>query len=355
MASNAPTRTQGRRLSCLRAINETLHQEMERDPAVIMMGEDVAGGAGRDEFADAWGGAFGFSGGLYGKFGADRVRDTPISETGFIGAAVGAAATGLRPVAELMFIGFFGVCADQITNNAAKMHYMFGGKVNIPLTLITNIGVGGGQAAQHSESVYSIFAHFPGLKIVVPSNSYTTKGLLAAAIRDDDPVIYCTHKQLLGSSGPGADPGPGWMVPEEEYIVPIGKANIDREGADITLIGIGFTTGMCLQAADQLVADGVNAEVIDLLSLSPLDEDTVLSSVKKTRRVVITDEDYPRCGIASDISALLAEQAFDYLDAPPKRVTPPHTPIPYSPPLEAAYMPSTEKIVAAAKEVLELG
>ncbi|MFQ5934492.1 MAG: alpha-ketoacid dehydrogenase subunit beta [Dehalococcoidia bacterium] len=344
-----------RRISYLRALNETLDQEMERDPTVILMGEDVAGGAGKEDqgIIDAWGGAFGFSKGLLPKYGAERVKDTPISEAGFIGAAVGAAATGLRPVAELMFVGFYGVCADQITNNAAKMHYMFGGKVKLPLTILTNIGVGGGQAAQHSETLYSVFTHFPGLKCVVPSDPYTAKGLLAASIQDDDPVIYFIHKQLMSSRGSGPEPLRGWGVPEEPYIFPIGKSDVVKEGADITLIGIGHTTSLCLQAAEDLGAEGINAEVIDLLSLSPLDEDTIVSSVKKTRRVVITDEDYPRCSIASDLSALVAEQAFDYLDAPPCRVTPPHASVPFSSALESLYDPSREKIAAAARGLME--
>ncbi|MCH7997519.1 MAG: alpha-ketoacid dehydrogenase subunit beta, partial [Chloroflexi bacterium] len=305
---------------------------MERDPSVFVMGEDVSGAAGRKDqgFEDAWGGVFRLTKGLLPQFGPERVRDTPISEAGFIGAAVGAAATGLRPVVELMFVGFYGVCADQITNNAAKMHYMFGGKVKLPLTIITNTGIGAGAAAQHSETLYSIFTHFPGLKCVVPSDAYTAKGLMTAAIRDDDPVIIFLHKLLLGRTRAGLRPSEEWVVPEEPYIVPIGKANIAREGTDITLIGIGHTTSLCMQAADELAADGVDAEVVDPLSLSPLDEATVLSSVKKTRRVVITDEDYPRCSIAGDLSALIVEEAFDYLDAPPKRVTPPHAPVPYT-------------------------
>ena len=342
-------------ISFVQSINEALRQEMERDPSVIVMGEDVSGAAGRKDqgFEDAWGGVFRLTKGLGPRFGTERVRDTPISEAGFIGAAVGAAATGLRPVVELMFVGFYGVCADQITNNAAKMHYMFGGKVKLPLTIITNTGIGAGAAAQHSETLYSIFTHFPGLKCVVPSDAYTAKGLMAAAIRDDDPVIIFLHKLLLGRTRAGLRPSEEYVVPEEPYIVPIGKANIAREGSDITLIGIGYTTVLCLQAAQELEKEGIDAEVVDLLSLSPMDEETVLSSVKKTRRVVITDEDYPRCSVASDLSALVAEQAFDYLDAPPKRVTPPHTPIPYSLALERLYPPTKEKILAAVKSVLE--
>jgi len=354
MATTTPKQEDTRRISFVQAINEALRGEMERDTSVIVMGEDVAGGAGREQQGkqDAWGGVFRLTKGLLPQFGPDRVRDTPISEAGFIGAAVGAAATGLRPVVELMFVGFYGVCADQITNNAAKMHYMFGGKVTLPLTIITNTGAGAGTAAQHSETLYAVFTHFPGLKCVVPSDAYTAKGLMAAAIRDDDPVIIFLHKLLLGRSRAGLRPSAEWEVPDHPYVLPIGKANIVKEGSDITLIGIGYTTSLCLQAAYDLESDGVSAEVVDLLSLSPLDEDTVLTSVKKTRRVVITDEDYPRCSVASDLSALAIEEAFDYLDAPPRRVTPPHAPVPYSQALEPLYLLTKEKIVTAAREVL---
>ncbi len=355
MTTAGETQAAPRNLTFARAINEAVTQLMEEDPSIIFMGEDVAGGAGREQFADAWGGVFRLSKGLYGKYGPERIKDTPISETGFIGAAVGAAATGLRPIVEMMFVGFYGVCADQITNNAAKMHYMFGGKVNLPLTIITNVGAGSGSAAQHSESLYATFTHYPGLKCVVPSDAYTAKGLATAAIRDDDPVIIFLHKLLLGRTRAGLKPSFEWQVPEELYEYPIGKARVVREGADITLIGIGYTTTLCQQAADELESQGVNAEVVDLLSLSPLDEQTVLDSVKKTRRVVITDEDYPNCSVSADLSALVVEQAFDYLDAPPKRVTSPHAPVPYSMALEPLYMVNKDKIASAAREALELG
>ena len=337
-----------RRLTYVQAVNEALHQEMRRDPTVIVMGEDIAGGAGRAAQGkeDAWGGPLRLTKGLIGEFGEERVRDTPISESGFVGAGVGAAATGLRPVVDLMFAGFLGVCGDQILNNAAKLHYMFGGKVKVPLTIMTNIGAGGNAAAQHSETVYSVFTHYPGLKCVAPSDPYTEKGLFIAAILDDDPVIICNHKNLMGG-------GRGPVVPEEPYIVPIGKADVAREGTDITLVGTSYMTVVCHQAADELDKRGYSAEVIDLLSLSPLDTETILESVRKTRKIVIVDEDYPRCSISSDISALVAEEAFDYLDAPPRRVTPPHTSVPYSRPLEALYMPSKERVVEAAMVVLE--
>lgn len=339
--------TATRNLSYIQAVNEALRQEMRRDPAVMVMGEDVAGGAGREDqgIIDAWGGPMRLTKGLISEFGASRVRDTPISEAGFIGAGVGAAATGLRPVVELMYVSFFGVCADQITNNAAKMRYMFGGKITLPLTIMTGMGAGLNTAAQHSETLYSIFTHFPGLKAVVPSDPYTAKGLMIAAIRDDDPVILFNNRQLMGINM-------NVHVPEESYEVPIGEARVVREGPDVTLVGIGYTTYVAQQAADVLADEGVSAEVVDLLSTSPMDEQTILESVQRTRRIVIVDEDYPRCSIASDISALAAEQAFDYLDAPPVRVNPPHTSVPYSRPLEALYVPTAERVIDAVHEVM---
>lgn len=335
-----------RQLSYIQAVNEAIRQEMERDETVIVMGEDIAGGGDREDKQDAWGGPMRLTKGLVGDFGRQRIRDTPISEAGFVGAGVGAAASGLRPVVDLMYVSFFGVCADQITNNAAKIHYMFGGKVNVPLTIMTGIGAGTNSAAQHSETLYSIFTHFPGLKCVVPSDPYTAKGLMIAAIRDNDPVIVFNNRQLMGIR---FDVG----VPEEEYEIEIGKSNIAREGTDVTLVGIGYTTKVCLDAAAELEAQGHSAEVLDLLSLSPMDDEAILESVQKTRKIVIVDEDYPRCSIASDISALVAEQAFDYLDAPPRRVNPPHAPVPYSRPLEALWVPNKDTVVEAALGVLE--
>ena len=335
-----------RQLSYIQAVNEAIRQEMERDETVIVMGEDIAGGGDREDKQDAWGGPMRLTKGLVGDFGRQRIRDTPISEAGFVGAGVGAAASGLRPVVDLMYVSFFGGCADQITNNAAKIHYMFGGKVNIPLTIMTGIGAGTGSAAQHSETLYSIFTHFPGLKCVVPSDPYTAKGLMIAAIRDNDPVIVFNNRQLMGIRF-DVD------VPEEEYEVEIGKSNIAKEGTDVTLVGIGYTTKVCLDAAAELEAQGHSAEVLDLLSLSPMDDEAILESVQKTRKIVIVDEDYPRCSIASDISALVAEQAFDYLDAPPRRVNPPHAPVPYSRPLEALWVPNKDMVVEAALGVLE--
>lgn len=337
--------TAERVLSVREAMTEALRQEMRRDPSVILMGEDVAGGAGRDAegLSEAWGGAFAEYKGLYREFGPGRVLDTPISEMGYLGAAVGAAATGMRPVAELMFVDFIGVCLDQLMNQAAFLRYMSGGRVTVPLTLITHIGAGVGMAAQHSKVLYSFFTHIPGLKVVAPSSARQAKGLFIAAIRDDDPVVFCIHKLLLGQSEP---------VPEEPYETPIGEARILREGSDVTLIGVSLTARTCLDAAAALEAEGIDAEVIDLQSLSPLDEATVLASVAKTSRVVVVDEDFPRCGVAVDIAALIAEKAFDHLDAPVRTVTPPHAPVPFSRPLEMAFMPSVADVCEVARSLL---
>ena len=327
------------------AINEALFQEMERDENVIVMGEDIAGGAGREDLGvvDAWGGPFRTTVGLIQRFGAERVLDTPLSESAFIGAAIGAASTGMRAIAELMFVDFMGVCLDQLINNAAKMRYMFGGQVKMPFTLLTRIGAGFGVAAQHSASYYSIFSHMPGLKGVVPSDPYTAKGLLIAAIRDDDPVLYFEHKGMYGDTGP---------VPEEPYELPLGKARTVREGSDITLVGISRMTWVCTAAAEELAKSGINAEVIDLLSVSPIDYDHVIDSVKRTHRLVVVDEDTPICSLASDICARVAEEAFDFLDAPPSRVTAPHTPVPYSRALEKFYMPNEARVIKTVQGLL---
>ena len=330
------------------AINEALRQEMERDDRVIIMGEEIAGGAGREHLGivDAWGGPFRTTVGLIQQFGRERVLDTPLSEAAFIGTAIGAASTGMRTVAELMFVDFVGVCMDQLLNNAAKMRYMFGGQVKTPFTLLTRIGAGFGSAAQHSESFYSIFSHIPGLKGVVPSDPYTAKGLLIAAIRDDDPVVYFEHKGLYGNTGP---------VPEEPYELPIGKARTVREGTDVTLVGISRMTWVCTEAAEELAKSGVSAEVIDLLSISPIDYDHVIDSVRRTHRLVVVDEDTPICSLSGDICARVAEEAFDYLDAPPSRVTAPHTPVPYSRALENIYLPNASRVVKTVQGLLARG
>ena len=328
------------------AVNEALRQEMARDETIIIMGEEISGAAGRDQFVGAWGGPFRTTGGLYKEFGRERVLDTPISEAAFIGAAIGAASTGMRTIAELMFVDFVGVCLDQLTNNAAKMRYMFGGQVKVPITVMTRIGAGFGSAAQHSESYYSILSHIPGLKGVVPSDAYTAKGLLTAAIRDDDPVVYFEHKGLYGNMG---------LVPEEPYVLPLGKARTVRKGTDVTLVGISRMTLVCVEAAQELAASGIDAEVIDLLSVSPIDYDHVIDSVRRTHRLVVVDEDTPICSIASDICARVAEEAFDYLDAPPSRVTAPHTPVPYSRALENIYIPNEARVVSTVRTLLARG
>ncbi len=331
-----------RQITNREAVNEALRSELERDDSVVLLGEDISGGAGKETqgFVEAWAGPFRTYKNLTPQFGTKRVRDTPISEGAFIGAAIGAATVGLRPVAELMYSDFIGVCLDQILNNAAKMRYMYGGQVKVPVTIITHIGAGVGAAAQHSGSAYAFFAHIPGLKVVAPSDPYTVKGLLTAAIRDDDPVIVPLHQKCYSDSG---------QVPQEAYALPLDRARVLQEGSDVTLIGISRMTGMCREATTILQKEGIGVELIDLLSLSPIDTETILESVRKTTRLVIVDEDWPRCGVASEVVSLVAEEAFDYLDAPPAKVTAPHTPVPFSRVLEDAYIPSVEGICTVVR------
>ena len=331
-----------RKITFQQAIGEALAQEMERDESVIIMGEDVAGGSGADGEMDAWGGPLGITKGLWTKFG-DRVMDTPITESAFVGAAIGAATAGLRPVAELMFIDFMGVCFDQIFNQAAKFRYMFGGRAVTPVVIRTMFGAGLRAAAQHSQCLYPVFTHIPGLKCVVPSTPYDAKGLLTQAIRDNDPVIFCEHKALYQTEGD---------VPEESYVLPFGEANYVREGGDITVVALGRMVHMASQAADELAKDGIECEIIDLRTTSPLDEDTILESMENTGRLVIVDEATPRCNIATDISALVAQKAFGDLKAPIKMVTAPHTPVPFSPVLEDSYIPDSGKVATAVREVM---
>lgn len=335
-----------RTINFMQAINEGIRLEMRRDPTVIIMGEDIAGGATlphmEGENKEAWGGPLGVTKGLAPEFGRHRVLDTPISESAFVGAAVGAASTGLRPIAELMFVDFFGVCFDQIFNQGAKLRYMFGGKAQVPMVVRTMIGAGLRAAAQHSECLYSIFAHIPGLKAVVPSMPYDAKGLLISAIRDNDPVIFFEHKMLYTVEG---------EVPEEDYTIPLGKADVKREGKDISIVALGRMVHVALDAAEKLAGDGMEAEVVDLRSISPMDEETILNSVKKTHRLIVVDEDNPRCSVATDVVALVADQAFDYLDAPCKMITAPHTPVPFGGNLEDIYIPNAETIVSTAKSL----
>lgn len=332
-----------REISVAAAINEALRIAMETDDDVILMGEDVAGGGKREaQDTQEAGGIMGVTGGLITQFGPERVLDTPISEMAMLGSAVGAAMTGLRPVVELMFIDFIGVALDPLLNQAAKLRYMLGGKARVPLTVRTVTGAGMQSAAQHSQSLYWMTAGIPGLKTVIPSNAYDAKGLLLASIRDDNPVVFCEAKGVLFDA---------CEVPEGDYIVPLGKAAVSREGSDVTLVGMGATVKTALAAADTLATEGTNAEVIDLRSLAPLDEETILTSLEKTGRLVVVDEATPRCGIASDIAALCVTKGFDFLDAPVACVTAPHTPVPFSAVLEQAYMPSPEKVVAAVREI----
>jgi acetoin:2,6-dichlorophenolindophenol oxidoreductase subunit beta len=328
-----------------KALSEAFFQVMEEDPSVIMMGEDIAGGQGAPGEQDAWGGDLGITKGLIGRFGSQRVLDTPISETAYIGAAVGAATAGLRPIAELMFVDFMGVCFDQLLNQAAKFRYMFGGKTKTPIVIRTQMGAGFRAGAQHSQALYPLFAHIPGLKCVIPSTAYDAKGLMIAAVRDDDPVIFFEHKVLYDKI---AD-----HVPERPYEVPLREANVVVEGEDVTIIAVGRMVHLALEAAKNLAQRGIACEVIDPRTISPLDEETILDSVQATGRCVVVDEAYPRCGFAADIAALLAEKAFSALKAPVIKVTPPHTPIPFAPNLEDTWLPDAEKIAKAVVGVME--
>jgi pyruvate/2-oxoglutarate/acetoin dehydrogenase E1 component len=331
-----------RKISYQAAVAEAITQEMERDPTVVIMGEDIAGGMGAPGEDDAWGGVLGVTKGLYAKF-PGRVIDTPISESAYVGAAAGAAAAGLRPIAELMFVDFLGVCLDQIFNQAAKFRYMFGGKAQTPMVIRTMYGAGIRAASQHSQALYPIFTHIPGLKVVLPSNPYDAKGLLIQAIRDDDPVIFLEHKVLYTLEGD---------VPAESYTIPFGEASIVREGGDVTVVALGRMVQFAREAAEELEAEGIECEIVDPRTTSPLDEDTILESVENTGRLVVVDESGPRCGMAADIVALVASTAFSELKAPPRMVTPPHTPVPFSPVLEDAYVPTPEGIAAAIRETV---
>lgn len=326
------------------AINEALRQEMERDPRVVIMGEDIAGGLGAPGEDDAWGGPLGVTKGLEPKFGRDRVLDTPITESAFIGAAVGAAATGLRPVAELMFVDFMGVCFDQIFNQAAKFRYMFGGKAVTPLVVRTMYGAGFRAASQHSQCLYPLFTHIPGLKCILPSNPYEAKGLLIQAIRDDDPCIFFEHKALYDMEGD---------VPDEPYAIPFGEANVVREGDDVTIVAFGRMVNQAIAAADMLKKKGIAATVVDPRTTSPLDTETIVETIEETGRLVVVDEAHPRCSMATDIAALAASRCFGALKAPVQQVTAPHAPVPFSPALEDIYIPSVEQIAAAAETAMK--
>jgi len=334
--------TPKRKLTTSKAIAEAIFQEMERDPSVIVMGEDIA----------LYGGIFGATAGLLDKFGPERVMDTPISETAFIGAAIGAAVAGMRPIVELMFVDFFGVCMDQIYHHMAKLHYKTGGEVNVPAVVTTAIGGGYSDGVAHSQVLYSTFAHLPGMKIVVPSTPYDAKGLMISSIRDNNPVIYFFHKGIMGL---------GWMelnaratgdVPEEPYTVPIGKADIKRQGKDVTIVTASLMVHRALDAADDLEKDGIDVEVLDLRSLVPLDTEAIINSVKKTHHVLVVDEDYLSYGMTGEVITRVVEGAFDHLDAPPARLAVPDVSIPFSKPLEDFVLPDRRKIATAVRNLL---
>lgn len=330
-----------RKLTIARAMAEAIAQQMRTDQNVFVMGEDIA----------ELGGVFGNTRGLLEEFGKERVRDTPISETAFIGAAVGAAQDGMRPVVELMFVDFFGVCFDAIYNLMAKNTYFSGGSFNVPMVLMTSTGGGYSDGGQHSQCLYGSFAHLPGMKVVCPSNAYDAKGLMTAAIRDNSPVIFMYHKGLQGMGWLGTEPGANVHVPEEAYEIEIGKATIAREGRDVTIVSVAQGVHHALKAAQTLQVEGISAEVVDLRSLVPLDRDTIRKSVAKTGRLIVVDEDYHSYGMSGEIIATVAEHGVANLKAPPRRIAYPDVPIPFSPIMEQFCLPNPDKIVATAQEI----
>ena len=333
-----------RNLTMAQAISEAIGQEMERDPKVFVLCEDIA----------KYGGIFSATGGLLNRFGKERIMDTPISESAFIGAATGAAAEGMRPIAELMFVDFFGVCMDQIYNHLAKNTYMSGGAVRLPVVPMTAIGGGYNDAAQHSQCLYGLFAHVPGLKIVVPSNAYDAKGLMIEAIRDDNPVMYFFHKGIMGLPWMAYYEGSTNEVPEEAYTVPFGQARIAREGSDVTIVTLSQMVQKALLAAAELEKEGINAEVIDLRTLVPLDVDTVVGSAKKTGRLLVADEDYLNFGLTGEIAALIAKRLDTItLKSPVRRLGVPGVPIPYSRPLEQFVIPQVKGIADACRSMMQ--
>jgi pyruvate dehydrogenase E1 component beta subunit len=323
---------------------EAIGQEMRADPNVFVMGEDIG----------AYGGIFGATQGLLEEFGEQRVRDTPISETAFIGAGVGAAMSGMRPIVELMFVDFFGVCMDAIYNMAAKNIYFSGGNFKVPMVLMTATGGGYNDAGQHSQTLHATFAHVPGLKVVAPSNAYDAKGLMISAIRDDSPVLYMFHKGLQGLVWMASPEGAAVAVPEDSYTVPFGQAKIVRPGKDVTIVTLSMMVHRALEAAEMLAEEGIDAEVIDLRTLVPLDRQTVLQSVAKTGRLVVVDEDYQSYGVTAEIIATVAETDPTMLKTAPRRVAYPDIPIPYSRPMEQFALPNAGKVADAVRETLDL-
>ncbi|MGX7197412.1 alpha-ketoacid dehydrogenase subunit beta [Enterococcus olivae] len=337
-----------RKITFLQAINEGLDIAMERDDHVILLGEDIAGGANVDHLEEknegAWGGVFGVTKGLVEKHGRERVIDTPISEMGYMGAAVGAAATGLRPVPELMFNDFMGWCFDTILTQGSKMQYMFGGKAKIPMTVRTCHGAGASAAAQHSGSYYGMFGSIPGVKVVVPSNPHDAKGLMLSSIEDDGLVMFFEDKTLYGQKD---------EVPEGYYTVEIGKAKVKREGTDLSIVTIGKMVYIALEVAEKLEKEGLSVEVIDLITVAPWDQETVIDSVKKTGRLIVIDEANPHNNTATDIASVVGDKAFDYLDGPVKCICAPNTPVPFAANLEQEYLPSADKVLQQAAELID--
>ena len=332
-----------RKLTMAQAISEAIAQEMKRDDTVFVMGEDIG----------AYGGIFGATSGLLEQFGKDRIMDTPISETAFIGTATGAAAAGLRPIVELMFVDFFGVCMDQIYNHLAKNTYMSGGHVKLPVVLTTAIGGGYNDAAQHSQCLYGTFAHLPGIKVVVPSNAYDAKGLMTQAIRDDNPVMFMYHKGIMGLPWMAYLEGSSNDVPQEAYTIPFGQAHVVREGSDVTIVAVSQMVQKAVLAAHELDKQSIHAEVLDLRTLVPLDVESVLKSVRKTGRLLVADEDYLGFGLSGEIAAVIAEHLDTVrLKAPVKRLAVPNVPIPYSRPLEQFVIPQVKHIVHAVQELI---
>jgi pyruvate/2-oxoglutarate/acetoin dehydrogenase E1 component len=323
-----------RQITYREALREALREEMSRDPSVFLLGEDI----GRH-----WGGAFKVTEGLAEEFGDERVRDTPISESTIVGTAVGSAITGMRPVAEIMFGDLTALAMDQIANQAAKIRYMFGGQAKCPIVIRTPFGAGVNIASHHSQSLEAWFMHVPGLYVAVPSTPKDAKGLLKSALRGENPVFFCEHKLLYSIKG---------EVPEDDYLVPFGAADVKREGTDVTVVATLYMLHKALAAAQMLAQEGVNIEVIDPRTLTPLDKTTIVKSVKKTGRVVVVSEDCKTTGVSAEIAAVIAEEAIDYLDAPIKRVTGADTPIPFSPTLEQFVIPNEKSIVKAVKEVV---
>jgi len=316
-----------------KAINEALDEMMQKDPAVFVMGEDVA----------IYGGAYGVTRGLYEKYGEERVRDTAISEAAIVGAGIGAAMTGMRPVVEIMYVDFMGIAMDQLNNQAAKVRYMFGGKTTVPLVIRTEGGAGRTLGAHHSQSLEAWFMHIPGIKVVMPATPYDAKGLLKQAILDNNPVVYIEHKMLYGTKG---------EIPEEDYLVPIGEADVKRKGKDITLISYSRMLLQTLDAAKELEKEGIDAEVVDLPTLLPLDIKTISDSVKKTRKVLIVEEDCKTAGAGAEIGMQIMESCFDYLDAPVTRLAGEDVPMPKSPVLENLAIPNKDRIIKKVKELI---